>query len=124
MRVWDAALDQGPSGTIASLAILKLLCKTTLADRRCPVENFVYVLPADSSLSEHFLSSHPNISTDLHSLIDSPSCQSDEFFNVSQQLSTFFVKSLYFLYCLRICIFFIAMYILFPPSISLMGVIK
>jgi len=38
MRVWDAALDQGPSGTIASLAILKLLCKTTFADRRCLVE--------------------------------------------------------------------------------------
>ena len=55
MRVWDAALDQGPSGTITSLAILKLLCKTTFADRRCPVEYCAYVLPADSSLSDHFL---------------------------------------------------------------------
>jgi len=73
MRVWDAALDQGPSGTIAPFAILKVLCKTTFADRRCPMENCAYVLLANSSLSESFLSSHTNISTDLHSLIDSTS---------------------------------------------------
>jgi len=46
----------------------------------CPVENCAYVLLANSSLSKHFLSSYTNISTDLHSLTDSTSCQSDVFF--------------------------------------------
>ena len=33
-----------------SLAILKLLCKITFTDRRCPVENCAYVLPANFPL--------------------------------------------------------------------------
>ena len=28
MKVWDEVLDRGPTGTLASLSILKLLCKT------------------------------------------------------------------------------------------------
>jgi len=35
---------------VTSLAILKLLCKITFAERRCPVENCAYVLPANSPL--------------------------------------------------------------------------
>ena len=40
LRIWDNALDYGPSGTISSLSVLKLLCKTVFVDRACPVENY------------------------------------------------------------------------------------
>ena len=50
MKVWDAALDRGPGGTVASLSVLKLLCKTVFADRKCPVEPCNFVIPPDCAL--------------------------------------------------------------------------
>ena len=38
LKVWDEALDRGPTGSLAPLSILKLLCKTVFTDRKCPVE--------------------------------------------------------------------------------------
>ena len=37
LKVWDEALDRGPTGTLASLSILKLLCKLCL-----PTENVLW----------------------------------------------------------------------------------
>ena len=45
LKVWDAALDHGPSRTIAVLTILKLLCKTVFADRKCNVPECDFVIP-------------------------------------------------------------------------------
>ena len=37
LKVWDTAVDHGPSGTNAVLSILKLLSKTVFADRKINV---------------------------------------------------------------------------------------
>ena len=50
LKVWDAALDHGPSGTIAVLTILKLLCKTVFADRKCNVPECDFVIPPKHSM--------------------------------------------------------------------------
>ena len=38
MKFWDTALDYGIDGTRVSLAILKIMCETVLADRKCHVD--------------------------------------------------------------------------------------
>ena len=68
LRIWDNALDYGASGTILSLSVLKLLCKTVFVDRTCPVENCDFVVPPDCALCEHFLHAHTNLNIDFTSL--------------------------------------------------------
>ena len=54
LKVWDTALDHGPSGTNAVLSILKLLSKTVFADRKCNVEGCDFVIPPNAACCEHF----------------------------------------------------------------------
>jgi len=63
MKVWDEALDRGPTGTLASLSILKLLCKTMFADRKCPVELCNETIPSGHALNDHFLTQHTDLSS-------------------------------------------------------------
>ena len=70
LRIWDEALDRGPSGTVASLSILKLLCKTVFGDRKCPVELCTEIIPSGQALNNHFLTQHTNVSMDIDSLFD------------------------------------------------------
>ena len=49
-KVRDEALDRGPTGSLASLSILKLLCKTVFADRKCPVELCTETIPSGHAL--------------------------------------------------------------------------
>ena len=55
LKVWDEALDRGPTGTLASLSTLKLLCKTVFADRKCPVELCSETIPSDHACTEQSL---------------------------------------------------------------------
>ena len=55
LRVWDTALDHGPSGTIAALSIIKLLSKSVFADRKCNVEGCDFIIPPNVTYYEHFL---------------------------------------------------------------------
>ena len=71
LRIWDNALDYGPSCTISSLSVLKLLCKTVFVDRACPVENCDFVVPPDCVLCEHFLHAHTNLNIDFTSSLSS-----------------------------------------------------
>ena len=50
MKFWDTALDNGPKGTISSLSILKLLCKTVFTGQICPVELCDFIVPLDCAL--------------------------------------------------------------------------
>ena len=61
---WDVALDNGPKGTISSLSILNLLCKTVSSDWTCPVELCDFVIPPDCALSDHFLAEHTDLALD------------------------------------------------------------
>ena len=72
MKFWDAALDNGPKGTVsASLSILKLLCKTVFTDRTCPVELCDIVVPPDCTISDHFLAEHTDLALDSNcTLVD------------------------------------------------------
>ena len=55
MRIWDTALDHGPDGTTAVLSIPKLICKTVLSDRVCPMDECKCVISTDCALCEDFL---------------------------------------------------------------------
>ena len=58
LKLWDAALEHGPSGTLASYLIVKLLSKTVFSDRKCSVEQCSAIIPPDCALSEHFNSAY------------------------------------------------------------------
>ena len=89
MKVWDAALDRGPGGTVASLSVLKLLCKTVFADRKCPVEPCNIVVPPDCALCEHFLAQHTDLKSNTKSLFDLICVCSEELFTSGHNLSKF-----------------------------------
>ena len=61
MRFWDNALEHGPEGTKASLAILNILSKSVFSDRACPIDNCSFVVPRDTPLCDHLLSTHLNL---------------------------------------------------------------
>ena len=61
MRFWDNALEYGPEGTKASLAILNILSKSVFSDRACPIDNCSFVVPRDTPLCDHLLSTHLNL---------------------------------------------------------------
>ena len=65
MRTWDAALDFGTEGTAASIAILKLFCKTVFSDRICPVEGCQFLIPLNISPCDHFITAHSDIEPDI-----------------------------------------------------------
>ena len=69
LKVWDAALDHGPSGTIAVLLVLKLLCKTVFADRKCNVAECDFIVPLNTAYREHYLTQHTDMSIDTDSLL-------------------------------------------------------
>ena len=69
LKVWDAALDHGSSGTIAVLSVLKLLCKTVFADRKCNVAECDFIVPLNTAYCEHHLTKHKDMSIDTDSLL-------------------------------------------------------
>ena len=69
LKIWDTALDRGPTGTIAVLSILKLLSKTVFADRKCNVEGGDFIVPPNSACHEHFLTQHTDLNIDIASLL-------------------------------------------------------
>ena len=73
MRFWDNALEHGPEGTKASLAILNILSKSVFSDRACPIDNCSFVVPRDTPLCDHLLSTHLNLTncTSPKDLVDS-----------------------------------------------------
>ena len=89
LKVWDEALDRGPTGTLASLSILKLLCKTVFADRKCPVELCSETIPSDHALNNHFLTQHTDLNMDIDSLFDTICSCSEELFTIGLKLSKF-----------------------------------
>ena len=89
MKFWDVALDHGPDGTKASMAILKLLCLTLFSDRCCPIHDCSYIIPPNSPLCEHFMESHTstlfdsNVSPDyITNLIISCTSDSEHFMSL------------------------------------------
>ena len=86
---WDEALDRGPMDTLASLSILKLLCKTVFADRKCPVELCNETIPSGHALNDHFLTQHTDLSMDIDSLFDTIRLCSEELFTIGLKLSKF-----------------------------------
>ena len=89
LKVWDAALDHGPSGTIAVLTILKLLCKTVFADRKCNVPECDFVIPPNTACCEHFLIQHTDMNIDTDSLLSLIYSCSEELFQTGLKLSYF-----------------------------------
>ena len=89
LKIWDEALDRGPTGTLASLSILKLLCKTVFADRKCPVELCSETIPSDHALNNHFLTQHTDLNMDMDSLFDTICSCSEELFTIGLKLSKF-----------------------------------
>ena len=69
LKIWDTALDHGPTGTIAVLSILKLLSKTVFADRKCNVEGCDFIVPPNSACHDHFLTQHTDLNIDIASLL-------------------------------------------------------
>ena len=61
MRLWDTALDHGVNGTRAGLALLKLLSVTLFSDRRCPMDDCVYVVLEETPLCVHFIECHTGL---------------------------------------------------------------
>ena len=61
MRLWDTALDHGVNGTRAGLALLKLLSLMVFSDRRCPMDDCVYVVPEVTPLCVHFIECHTGL---------------------------------------------------------------
>ena len=89
LKVWDEALDRGPTGILASLSILKLLCKTVFADRKCPVELCSETIPSDHALNNHFLTQHTDLNVGIDSLFDTICSCSEELFTIGLKLSKF-----------------------------------
>ena len=89
LKVWDTALDHGPSGTIAVLSILKLLCKTVFADRKCNVEGCDFVVPPNATCYEHLLTQHTDLNIDIDSLLSQIFLCSEELFQTGLKLSKF-----------------------------------
>ena len=89
LKVWDAALDHGPSGTIAVLTILNLLCKTVFADRKCNVPECDFVIPPNTACCEHFLTQHTDMNIDTDSLLSLIYSCSEELFQTGLKLSYF-----------------------------------
>ena len=87
LKVWDEALDHGPTGTLASLSILKLLSKTVFIGRKCPVELCNETIPSGQVLNEHFLTQHTNLSMDIDSSVDTICLCSEELFTIGLKLS-------------------------------------
>ena len=75
-------------GTVASLSVLKLLCKTVFADRKCPVEPCNFVVPPDCALCEHFLAQHTDLKSRLY-LTLFVSVLNSELFTFGHSLSKF-----------------------------------
>ena len=63
LKLWDAVLEHGPSGTLASYFIVKLLSKTVFSDRKCSVEQCSAIIPPDCALS-NISTQHTDLSTD------------------------------------------------------------
>ncbi len=60
-KVWDAALERDPFGTICSLAMLRLLSFSTFSDGLCPVSDCLHQFETEP-LCVHFLSAHTSLS--------------------------------------------------------------
>ena len=82
---WMSALDRGPTGTLASFSILKLLYKTVFA-----AENVLWngticneTIPSSHALNDsHFLTQHTGLSMDIDSLYDTICLCSEELFTI------------------------------------------
>ena len=86
LKVWDTALDHGPSGTNAVLSILKLLSKTVFADRKCNVEGCNFVVPPNDACYEHFLTQHTDLDIDIDSLLSQIFLCSEELFQTGLKI--------------------------------------
>ena len=90
MKLWDAALDNIPKGTISSLSILKVLCKTVFTDRICPRELYNFIFPLDCALCDHFLAEHIDLALDSNSNVDLIClCSVEELFSIGLTLCHF-----------------------------------
>ena len=90
MKFWDIALDHGTDGTRAATTILKTMCRTVFADRKCPMDSCEFILPENSPLCDHLISHHFRIppelsvssSSDLSDLVISTASNPAQFSNV------------------------------------------
>ena len=89
LKIWDTALDHGPTGTIAVLSILKLLSKTVFTDRKCNVEGCDFIIPPNSACHDHFLTQHTDLNIDIASLLSYVYLCSEELFQTGLKLSHF-----------------------------------
>ena len=89
LKIWDTALDHGPTGTIAVLSILKLLSKAVFADRKCNVEGCDFIVPPNSACNEHFLTQHTDLNIDIASLLSYVYLCSEDLFQTGLKLSNF-----------------------------------
>ena len=80
LKIWDTALEHGPTGTIAVLSILKLLSKTVFADRKCNVEGCDFIAPPNSACHDKFLTQHTDLNIDIASLLSYVYLCSEELF--------------------------------------------
>ena len=67
--MWNFGLDFGIGGTTATLSILRILCKTVISNRLCPVKCCEFQIPANSALCKDFLDCH----TDFQSRVSQTS---------------------------------------------------
>ena len=92
-KVWDVAMDRGPSGTSSALAMLKLLSLRPVSNNLCPVPN-CKISVSDDSLSNHFIVSHTNLSISVEDCVYSLINCTDNIFSYGHVLHTVF-KSLW-----------------------------
>lgn len=90
---WDIALDYGIDGTKASCAILKIMCRTVFAARRCmcPANTCFYHLPVHTPLFDHLLSHHVNLQSNMYIIL--------YLSNGFDQINHFYCINLWILFC-------------------------
>ena len=90
LKVWDAALERGPSGTSSTLALLRLLSLHAFSDRKCPVPDCSHITDEKDSLCTHFLDSHTSLQMNINQCVDIITNCSEDMFSIGLTLNNIF----------------------------------
>ena len=90
LKVWDFALDYGPSGTSSALALLKLLCLKFFSNK-CPIKSCGQDI-GENLAGEHFISTHTSIDASLSDCVASLENCSTDILKIGQALQNSFLN--------------------------------
>ena len=91
LKVWDDALERGPSGTYSTLALLRLLSLHAFSDRMCLVPDCSHITDEKDSLCTHFLDSHISLQMNIKQCVDTiMDCSEDILFSIGLTLYNIF----------------------------------